>query len=152
MSKRVPTQADVQAQGRCGNGFNYGGPGGMPRYCGKPSELGAPFGDCREHAGQFREMVRQIDQHERLNESARRLECGYRAVGDEHRENLPDGREEVVRRGREAQGRAGDRRVVEDNPSRGPFRRPAADPERTAGMVRAFFEGGAQKRPRGRTR
>ena len=104
----MPTQDDVRKQGLCGHGFNYGGPGGQPRYCGQPSELGATFGDCAAHAKEFREQVRQIEQHGRENESAHCIERGYRAVGAEHFENLPDGAgvREVKRHAIAAQDRA----------------------------------------------
>lgn len=90
---------EIRDSGRCGNGSAVS-------FCGKPSEPGAPFGECHEHAEQFRETVRRVEQHERLNESAGRLERGYRAVGHEHRENGPGGRNVVEQRARDAQARA----------------------------------------------
>lgn len=74
-SRRMPTQQDVREQGECGHGFNYGGPGGRPRYCGEPSEPGATFGDCPGHAAEFRAQVREIDQA-----TARVTEVGPRAL------------------------------------------------------------------------
>jgi hypothetical protein len=74
-SRRKPTQQDVREQDKCGHGFNYGGPGGMPRYCGEPSEPGATFGDCPEHAREFGAQVRRVDRA-----TARVTEIGPRAL------------------------------------------------------------------------
>jgi hypothetical protein len=73
-SRREPTQGDIREQGKCGHGFNYGGPGGMARYCGGPSVLGATFGDCPEHAREFSAHVRGVDRA-----TARVTEIGPRA-------------------------------------------------------------------------
>lgn len=107
MSRKMPTQDDVREQGRCGHGFNYGGPGGAPRYCGQPSEPDAAFGDCPEHAREFRSYCAEIDRQDRRLESADCIERGLRALNAEWFENRPDtAREEVTRRARQAQERA----------------------------------------------
>jgi hypothetical protein len=97
------TDQQIRESGRCSHGTGE-------RFCGKPTEPGAPFGNCHEHAERFRETVRGIEQHERLNESAHRLERGYRAVGYEHRENGPDAVREVTTRTQAAERLARDRR------------------------------------------
>lgn len=61
MSRRMPTQQDIRDQGLCGHGFNYGGPGGTPRYCGEPSESAVFFGSCAVHAQEWRDMCARID-------------------------------------------------------------------------------------------
>jgi hypothetical protein len=93
----MPTQQDVRDQGECGNGFNYGGPAGRPRYCGEPSEPGATFGDCPEHAAEFRAHVRKIDRA-----TARVTELGPRALRAIEAER-EDPQRAITARGRAAQ-------------------------------------------------
>lgn len=96
-SRRKATQDDIREQGLCGHGFNYGGPAGAPRYCGAPSEPGATFGDCPEHAKEFRDFSRKID-----HATARVAEVGPRVLHAE-REEQRDPQRAVAARGRAAQ-------------------------------------------------
>lgn len=102
----MPTQQDVRDQGECGHGFNYGAPGGRPRYCGQPSEPGATFGDCPDHAAEFRAHVREIDRA-----TARVAEFGPRVLRAEVLEQASPART-VIRRAREAQDR-GEQQAVD---------------------------------------
>lgn len=86
--RRIPTQQDTRDQGRCGHGYRPSD----GNHCGKPSEPGAAFGDCPDHAREFREMGREVDRADPAYQSAERIERGDRVLAAERWENLRGGR------------------------------------------------------------
>ena len=91
-TRRIPAQRDIQDQGRCGHGYRPSD----GNHCGQPSEPGAIFGDCPEHARQVLEMAREGLRADRGYQSAERIERGDRVLDAERWENLGGRRPEHV--------------------------------------------------------